>query len=209
MNCEEFEIIGMDAERDPSLSAEQREAAAAHELDCPRCAALQESWASALAELREFAAATEDDATPNRVEMRLRWEFRTRHQAKKTRSIAAIASWALAGAALVIGAVGWHDWRTRGTRNSASASVQFSSGAGQDADTDAATRFASNDSGFTQLPGALMSEQEETSVVRVSMPRSALSSLGLPVNEENASEWIQVDLLVTDDGDPQAIRLPE
>jgi cytochrome c-type biogenesis protein CcmH/NrfF len=209
MNCEEFEIIGMDAERDPSLSAEQREAAAAHQLDCPRCASLQESWASALGELREFAAATGNETAPNRVEMRLRWEFRSRHQAKKTRSIAGIVSWALASAALLIGAVSWHDWRTRESRNAPPVSVQSSSGGGQDADTDAATLLASNDSGFTQLPGALMSEGEETSVVRVSMPRSALSSLGLPVNEESASEWIQVDLLVTDDGDPQAIRLPQ
>ena len=208
MNCEEFEIIGMDAERDPSLSAAEREAAAAHELACPRCAALRESWAAALAELREFAAATEGEATPKRVEMRLRWEFRSRHQAKKTRSIAVLASWALASAALVVGAVSWHDWRTRGSRNRAAAGVQPGFVTGQGADTDAAA-LASNDSGFTQLPGALMSEQEETSVVRVSMPRSALSSLGLPINEENASEWIQVDLLVTDDGDPQAIRLPE
>jgi len=29
------------------------------------------------------------------------------------------------------------------------------------------------------------------------------------VNEERASEWIQVDLLVGTDGLPQAVRLPQ
>jgi hypothetical protein len=33
--------------------------------------------------------------------------------------------------------------------------------------------------------------------------------LGLPVNEEHADDWIQVDLLVASDGSPQAVRFPE
>jgi hypothetical protein len=31
----------------------------------------------------------------------------------------------------------------------------------------------------------------------------------LPVNEDCANEWIQVDLLVGDDGLPQAVRVSE
>lgn len=212
MNCEEFELIGIDVKRASSLSAEQRQAVAAHEVACPRCAALRESWASALAELHAFAASTKDVATPDRVEMRLRWELRARHRAKRTRRIAVFASWALASAALLAGAVSWHGRRARGFHNAPPASVRSDSGrigSVIDEDAPATPLLASIDSGFTELPGALMTEREETSVVRVSMPRSALSSLGLPVNEENASEWIEVDLLVTDDGDPQAIRLPQ
>jgi len=45
--------------------------------------------------------------------------------------------------------------------------------------------------------------------VRVRMQRGALGALGLPVNEERAGEWIQVDLLVGNDGLPQAVRLPQ
>ena len=37
--------------------------------------------------------------------------------------------------------------------------------------------------------------------------RGALGAFGLPVNEDLASDWIQVDLLVGDDGAPQAVRL--
>jgi hypothetical protein len=60
---------------------------------------------------------------------------------------------------------------------------------------------------FTLLPGSLPTETEETAIVRVRMQRGALGTLGLPVNEERAGEWIQVDLLVSNDGLPQAVRL--
>jgi hypothetical protein len=41
----------------------------------------------------------------------------------------------------------------------------------------------------------------------VRMQRGALSALGFPVNEDRAGEWIQVDLLVGNDGLPQGVRL--
>jgi hypothetical protein len=62
---------------------------------------------------------------------------------------------------------------------------------------------------FTLLPGALPAEADDAAIVRVRMQRGALGALGLPVNEERAGEWIQVDLLVGDDGLPQAVRLPQ
>ena len=60
---------------------------------------------------------------------------------------------------------------------------------------------------FTLLPGSWPAETEEAAVVRVRMQRGALGALGLPVNQEMAGEWIQVDLLVGNDGFPQAVRL--
>jgi hypothetical protein len=50
---------------------------------------------------------------------------------------------------------------------------------------------------------------EDATVVHVQMQRSALTALGLTVNEEHGTDWIQVDLLVGDDGVPQAVRLPQ
>ncbi len=44
-------------------------------------------------------------------------------------------------------------------------------------------------------------------ILHVRMQRGALESFGLPVNEERAGEWIQVDLLVGNDGLPEAVRL--
>ena len=60
---------------------------------------------------------------------------------------------------------------------------------------------------FTLLPGSWPDETEDAAVVRVRMQRGALGALGLPVNQELAGEWIQVDLLVGNDGFPQAVRL--
>jgi hypothetical protein len=63
--------------------------------------------------------------------------------------------------------------------------------------------------GFTFLPGAVATDIDEAAILRVRLQRGALGALGLPVNEELANEWIQVDLLVGDDGSPQAVRLPQ
>ena len=72
------------------------------------------------------------------------------------------------------------------------------------------TLVADNElSGFTFLPGAFAADTDDAAILRVRMQRGALSALGLAVNEERASEWIQVDLLVDDDGLPQAVRLPQ
>jgi hypothetical protein len=64
-------------------------------------------------------------------------------------------------------------------------------------------------SDFTPLPGALQPDINDASILHVRMQRGALGALGLPVNEDRAGEWIQVDLLVGDDGLPQAVRLPQ
>ena len=56
--------------------------------------------------------------------------------------------------------------------------------------------------------GTLALDADDAAILRVRMQRGALGALGLPVNEERANEWIQVDLLVGDDGLPQAVRLP-
>jgi len=68
---------------------------------------------------------------------------------------------------------------------------------------------ASNSGDFTLLPGSMPSTLEDATVVHVQMQRAALGALGLTVNEEHAGDLIQVDLLVGDDGLPQAVRLPQ
>ena len=63
--------------------------------------------------------------------------------------------------------------------------------------------------GFTALPGAISADNEDASIVRVRMQRSSLGAFGLAVNEERAADWIQVDLLVGNDGLPEAVRLAQ
>jgi len=235
MKCEQFEAIGLDAERDASLSELERVAAREHAGTCSRCAALQDSWQAAGAELRAFAEDTALAQAPARVEMRLRQEFRTQHVTLKMRRTAVVAAWALAAAAALVGAVSWRNWRhsqygeaanqvipapaknnlpesdfaARANRRDPAA---VPSGARQPVSTGAGrpeALMADNEmSGFAFLPGAFATDSEEAAILRVRLQRGALGALGLPVNEERAAEWIQVDLLVGEDGLPQAVRLP-
>jgi hypothetical protein len=219
MKCEEFEAIGLDADRDASLSEAERGAAREHVNSCSRCAALQDSWLAARMELRSLADATSQHQAPARVEMRLRQEFWTQHHTVKTRRAAVIAGWALAAAAVVVGAVSWINWRAGQhpgvTSNPASLTASDRGGAKQQAqdqnlDANSETLLADNELGdFTLLPGVLASDTDDAAIMSVRMQRSALGALGLPVSEENAGDWIQVDLLVGNDGLPQAVRLPQ
>jgi len=230
MKCEEFEAIGLDAERDASLSEVERVSAREHAGTCSRCAALQDSWRAAGIELRVFADETALAQAPARVEMRLRQEFRTRHVTLKGRRAAVVAAWALAAAAVLVGAVGWRNWRNGGRANSASrwnSSASAANGSLKSANAyretpaqsaaalqpdsaDSEILLADSElSDFTLLPGAFMADTAEAAILRVRLQRGSLSSLGLPVNEERAGEWIQVDLLVGNDGLPQAVRLPQ
>jgi hypothetical protein len=234
MNCEEFELRGLDLDR---ADADPQEAAAAakHAEICGRCSAMLGSWREVKCDLRLLRESTRLHSAPARVEMRLMQELRTRREARVPRSAVAVAAWAFAAAAVLIGVVGWGTWqRTRhgqelSRQKVAVPSVSTQIPAGRDSHVLASQRENENalsvepkkssgnaklevakdeDPGrFTLLPGSLPAETEETAIVRVRMQRGTLGTLGLPVNEERAGEWIQVDLLVSNDGLPQAVRL--
>jgi hypothetical protein len=216
MKCEEFESIGLDAGRDVSLSELQRVAAREHASTCPRCAALQDSWLIAGAELRSFADATQLAQVSPRVELRLRQEFRTQHRTLKTRRAAIVTAWALAAAAAFVCGLSIRNFieakRAVAARNVAplQSVIPVQTIAKDSAASSVDTLVADNDlSDFTLLPGSLPSENDDAAIVRVRMQRGGLSALGLPVNEEQAGDWIQVDLLVGNDGLPEAVRLPQ
>ena len=218
MKCEEFEAIGLERSgvRMSELDAALRDAAAQHAARCPGCAALQESWQEARIALQTLRETTRDAETPQRVEMRLRQEFGIRHRTAKARSAAIFAAWALAAAAVLLASVNWWNWRLAQTQHSsvsAGNNVTTKSPAPVSPATDTAdeaTLVADNAAGdFTLLPGSLPQEVDDSAIVRVGMQRGALSALGLPVNEERVSDWIQVDLLVGQDGLPKAVRLPQ
>ena len=230
MNCEEFEIVGLGLDRERVEDAEvavERKAAIEHMIACPRCAALQESWREAQEQLGGLREATEGASAPQRVEMRLRQEFHTRHRTLKARATAVVVAWALAGAAVLVGGVSWWNWHVGQTvgvaqiagnstgnaaNNAGATSVSSNTGSDENSASDAssdATLIADNDAeDFTLLPGSMPQETGDAAVVRVRMQRGALGTLGLPVNETRANEWIQVDLFVGQDGQPQAVRLP-
>jgi len=60
---------------------------------------------------------------------------------------------------------------------------------------------------FFPLPyGAPVAPVDSGQVVRVRLPRSALTSLGLPMNQERAAERVNADVLLGEDGLVRAIR---
>ena len=202
MNCEEFATLGLGAEHDDT-GTPQHAAAMEHMADCVHCAALAESWEAAREKLQLLAEVTNTHGAPARVEMRLRQEFRTRHRTMKTRRATAIAAWGLAAAAVLAGAVSLVNWR--GHHIAPSAAMQS-----QNVNTSDTELIADNEEdGFTALPGAIYAGSDDATVVRVGMQRGELGALGLPVNEDRAGEWIQVDLLVGNDGSPEAVRVPQ
>ncbi len=231
MNCEEFELRGLDLDRSDADPKEGSEAAA-HARVCGHCSALLESWREVKGDLRLLREATRVDSAPARVEMRLRQELRTRREARVPRSAVTISAWALAAAAVLIGAVSWGVWQRARHQEMSKVKVAAPSAPTQTPDsrdttvsepstenalraeprrksgtTNAAVAKDEDSGKFTLLPGSLPSETEEAAIVRVRMQRGALGALGFPVNEERAGEWIQVDLLVGNDGLPQAVLL--
>jgi len=233
MNCERFEAIGLDLDRESANGVDITEHAAAieHANTCARCAALQESWREARIELQALRDATSGVGAPLRVEMRLRQEFFARTRAQKARRFALASAWVLASAAMLLIGMNWWNWHITNetiplqsintpAKNDSSASASASNTTASPAVTaidnyptepaNEATLVAANDAeDFTLLPGSMAQEIGDGSVVRVRMQRGALGDLGLPVNEERANEWIQVDLFVGQDGQPQAVRLPQ
>jgi hypothetical protein len=229
MNCEEFEILGLDSQRDGSITEDGRQRAQQHARVCGRCAALGASWAAAQVELAALAESSRIVRIPVRVEARVLQQFRLKHQPKQERRFLQLATWVLAAAAVIVCTLGvwdWHKWRQgsvgggniaanpTATHNILSSPASGSSATNASPVTsDSEILIAGNEGNggndFTQLPGSSLQEVEDGAIVRVGMERASLAAFGLPVNEEEASDWIQVDLLVGSDGSAQAIRLPE
>jgi hypothetical protein len=219
MTCEEFQMgdldIGLTTAEGPLQHAARQ-----HLLDCPQCAALRANWQVLRTDLHALGAESRDAEAPSRVEIRLRQEFHTKHKTLKTKRFALVTSWALAGAAVVFYAITWFNWRLDQRRLVAGS--QSNSGRHEAIAANAAAHvtpagpelgevlMASNDSGdFTLLPDTMPDSLDDATVVHVQMQRGALGALGLTVNEEHATDWIQLDLLVGGDGQPQAVRLPD
>ncbi|HXX99492.1 MAG TPA: hypothetical protein VEI54_01150 [Candidatus Limnocylindrales bacterium] len=220
MTCEEFAMAGLDLDSLPEDSPSKR-AAVEHLRNCPHCAALQENWRTLRVDLHLLGQETNKAEAPARVEMRLRQDFRTKHRTMKARRAAVVAAWSLAAAAGLIAAVSLVTWRFQRNPNVVRrepppqvsplvSAGQFTGAAAVSGIELGDVLVASNNSGdFTLLPGSMPSAMEDATVVHVEMQRAALGALGLTVNEEHAGDWIQVDLLVGNDGLPQAVRLPE
>jgi len=232
MNCEEFANAGLD--RNLEAGGPEFAAAREHLRACPDCAALYETSRVLRADLRELGQETCEASAPSRIEMRLRQEFRTQHKTLRTHRVTWLAGWSLAAASIIAGAVVWVNWNRENTvevANRMGPTVQTAprSNSPREATTEkppgspasparpqtprkertrplVATKASDE---FTPLPGSMPGFLDDSTIVRVQLQRGTLGAFGLPVSEERASDWIQVDLLVAADGQPQALRLPQ
>lgn len=233
MTCEDFEVFSLERKREHTLrsvaDAARRTAALEHMNHCPRCAALQEAWRAAQIELQALRAATQAAETPSRVEMRLRLQFRTKHHTVKMRRAAVAIAWTLAATAVLASVVSWRDWRGKKPetlpqiaksvpKNSTpKTNISMNAAAGpsrtkaiavvKKAAKRDAVPAASEAGDFTLLPGSLPQDAEDAAIVRVRLQRGTLVALGFPVSEDRAGDWIQVDLLVGEGGQPHGVRM--
>jgi hypothetical protein len=139
--------------------------------------------------LKALAERTRDAAASSRVEEALLEEIARRHDhappavAKGTpRAFVALA----AGLLLAVGVSVWF-----GTSGTPPRDAAF-------------TRPAD----FVELPGAaVLPEMESASIVRISLPPSALPQYGVAIAPEMTGTSVEAELLVAQDGQPRAIRL--
>jgi hypothetical protein len=203
MNCVEF---WNEAERQPHRTSERD----GHLAECPMCAARWKRQSALLTGLRALADDWRAVEAPLRVEGGLRAAFRV--QAGGRRPVyrsgwAPVVLWASAAAATFTLALAlMHPARLPVFSPGESASPHH--GAVAPAETAAAEDSLDLENDFVPVPNAARIEpNEDVSLVRVEVPRSAMMAMGISVNSENASETVLADVVLGADGMARAVRL--
>jgi hypothetical protein len=222
MDCAQFEELSHDLDRPGTQGMALREGALVHAESCSRCAQLMTQAESLNFSLRSLARREASAQAPLRVETALLEEFR-RAKAGTSRRRTGLWLAALGLASAVLLALGLSvrkepapDRKSLpaidvGANASSSTAVsapemaperrQKKSSLSEEDDAEYATPYVSLP--YTGDPETL----EGGAVVRVVLSRSALASLGFPVTDVGAPERIPADIVLSEDGAPQAIRL--
>jgi hypothetical protein len=208
MSCSEFEEIVHDLDRPGTHGVALREEALAHAESCDRCAQLLTETESLDQALRMIATTEGEQEAPACVESALLREFRGAKVGTKSPNFGRhIAALGIAAAVLLAAGASLHRFAP-GVKETASEQdirANFSASATTSQSGQGAVQSASD---FIALPYADDPDGEEGgTVVRVELSGPALASLGMPVSLAGGSGSIPADLLVSDDGTPQAIRL--
>jgi hypothetical protein len=210
MDCAEFEEVLHDMDRPGTAGLAMRERALAHAELCGRCGLRMIETEALDFALHTMSVRDETRQASQHVEAALLSEFRLQHAAPKMR----IAQWqiALVGvAAMALLALGLMRSRIAPGPHPPTANEPSSAAAEPYAIVNdpqlAELTDAEDGTAFVALPYADdAASLEGGAVVRVTMPRSALISMGLPVSGA-VGDQIPAELVVSEDGTPQAIRL--
>jgi hypothetical protein len=223
MDCAQFAEIVHDLERPGTEGFALRDGALAHAETCSQCARLMTNAESLDAGLRALAAQEAGQQAPFRVGAALTQEFRRQKFASTRRRVQRQVG-AIAEAAVVLLALGfslsYRAVRPNGTTTATNDAAQKPASqvvspvaaptnsqqpAGTPENQADDSEYATN---FVPLPYADdHTETDGGTVVRVVLSRPALASLGVPVTDPGATDEIPADLLLSEDGAPQAIRL--
>jgi hypothetical protein len=235
MNCKEFEEVLHDLDRPGThgFDLDLREGALLHAEGCSHCAQLMTESESLDFSLHALAVRDDVLLAPAHVEAQLLNQFRLhRSTISSSRSHWRLAALATAAGVLLAAAVSFHHWSFSGTGSGAGLDAGSrggsQSGINGTASNNTGSTVASNPrnggaaesfsdaqntgseyaSAFVPLPYADdPSTVEGGMIVRVSLSQPALASLGLPVTDLGAADQIPADLVLSEDGTPQAIRL--
>ena len=223
MDCAQFEEIVHDMERPGTEGFALRDSALAHAESCSDCARLMTDVESLDAGLREVARSEAGKQAPARVEIALMAEFRRQKTASSRRRVQRqIAALAVAAVVLLVLGFSLHHWNapnpnvvpvanvTGNALTPPAISPLAAQSNSQQQDQESANQADDSEyaTAFVPLPYADdPSAVDGGTVVRVILSRPALASLGVPITDPGATDRIPADLLLSEDGAPQAIRL--
>ena len=216
MDCIEFKEIYQELDRPGTSGFRFRERALAHAESCSQCGLLLTDVEALDFALRNLSEHDAGRKAPPRVEAAVLREFQAAKLSGSRRRVhSQIAVLGAAAAILLALGLGVQHHIASQTQKAAQgtnvASVSGADASGPAGQQEATASEANEEEYATDFvpvpyaddPAAL----EGGAIVRVTLPRSALPSFGLPITESDGSGSVFADLVVSEDGTPQAIRL--
>jgi hypothetical protein len=230
MNCAQFRERVQSVARDEALDSATLSAALAHAESCSACDALLEEADSLTSALHSLAEIQASEQAPPRIEAILLAAFRERHadrcgrpeaHARNLRYFSVAAAMGIAAALLLVIFVArtanHFAGKSPATAPAPAQTAPAKTGAPRPSQVLSADASPDDSgAGFVPLPASPFSETygdfdpasvEDGTVVRVMLSPSALAALGFPVADDPGAQDVAADLLLAQDGTPQAIRL--
>lgn len=193
MNCEEFWNTAPGRDLDGPHAGHLRE--------CAGCQAQREAEGRLSEGLRAMAAAAKSVEAPARVEFRLVQAFRRqngigadrRSRTARQPWLAALA-WTTAAATLAIALLLAKGPQPQPVKPARGAATQY------------AVNNATDDSAFGLTDNASEGDNDDSDVVRLEVPRSAMMALGYDVNPDRATERVEAEVTLGADGQAKSVR---